>query len=67
MPVLSEHITVVAPKVSIASKFLIRQFFFEIRLAIKVSATVIVASRPSGTLATKIDIKKITESSQKYP
>lgn len=46
MPVLSEQITVVAPKVSTASKFLTRQFFFEIRFAIKVNATVIVATRP---------------------
>ena len=36
----------------------------DIRFATKVNATVIVASRPSGTLATKIEIKKITESSQ---
>lgn len=56
MPVLSEQIQVVDPKVSTDSKFLTRIFFLAILFAVNASETVTVTRRPSGTLATIIPI-----------
>lgn len=56
MPVLSEQIHVVEPKVSTDSKFLTRIFFLAILFAVKASDTVTVTRSPSGTFATIIPI-----------
>jgi len=67
VPVLSEQITVTAPKVSIISKLLTRTLFFNILLAVNVSATVNSGKSPSGTLDTTIPIKNTTDSIMVYP
>lgn len=59
VPVLSEQIQLVLPSVSTDSKFLTSTFFLDSLLAATDKVIVIVASKPSGTLATMIPIPKI--------
>ena len=67
VPVLSEQIIPTDPSDSTASKFLTRQFFFAIRLAVNAKQTVKHAIRPSGTFAITTPIKKTNESTILYP
>jgi hypothetical protein len=58
VPVLSEQMHEVDPKVSTDSRFLTNTYFPAILWAVKASDTVTVARSPSGTLATMIPIMK---------
>lgn len=60
VPVLSEHIQVVEPKVSTACSFLARTFFFERRFAVRVRAIVTYNKRPFGTFATVMPIASVS-------
>jgi hypothetical protein len=59
VPVLSEHMQLVEPKVSTASKFLHNTFFNDNFFAVRVNATVTYARSPLGTFATVIPIAKM--------
>mmetsp|Transcript_10209 Transcript_10209/g.20412 ORF Transcript_10209/g.20412 Transcript_10209/m.20412 type:complete len:201 (+) Transcript_10209:494-1096(+) len=67
VPVLSVQITVVLPRVSTLSKFLMRAFFFDIRLLAIVSDSVTVGNNPSGTFATMIPMAKTNELIAPFP
>jgi len=58
VPVLSEQMQLVAPRVSTASKNLTKTFFSESLLAVKVNPMVISTMRPSGTLAVMTPMAK---------
>jgi len=59
VPVLSEQMQEVEPRVSTASRFLTKTCFSDSFLAVIAKEIVIQPSNPSGTLATKIPIPKI--------
>lgn len=59
VPVLSEQMQEVEPKVSTAYKFLTSTCFSDSLLAVIAREMVMQASRPSGTLATRIPIPKM--------
>ena len=67
VPVLSEQMQDVDPRVSTDSKFLTSTFLDAILFAVRARLTVTVARRPSGTLATMIPIAKITLTIGSYP
>jgi len=58
VPVLSEQMQEVEPKVSTDSRFFTSTLFSAILVAVMVRPTVTVAKRPSGTFATMIPIIK---------
>ena len=60
VPVLSLHITVAAPRVSISSVRLIKTLCSASRCAVSVSTAATVVGRPSGTLATSTRMKALT-------
>lgn len=59
VPVLSEQIQVVHPKVSTACKFLANTFFLANLFAVRVREMVTYNKRPFGTFATVIPIAKV--------
>lgn len=67
VPVLSEQMQVVEPRVSTASRFFTSTDFFAMRFAVNERLTVTVARRPSGTLATIIPMAKIKFLTTPYP
>lgn len=58
MPVLSEQMQEVDPRVSTASRFLTRTFFVWRAFAVIARETVMQPNNPSGTFATRIPIPK---------
>lgn len=67
VPVLSEQMQLVDPRVSTASKFLHRTFFSANLLAVKVKPTVTSTINPSGTLAVMIPMAKMKLRTAGYP
>lgn len=67
VPVLSEQIQLVDPKVYTASRFLHRTFLSASLLAVSVRPTVTYTIRPSGTFAVMIPIAKMKLSTAGYP
>merc|ERR1719271_1715867 len=67
VPVLSEQIQEVEPKVSTPSRFLTMTFFVYILLAVNVKQTVTVANKPSGTFATIIPIMNTSDVTASWP
>ena len=67
VPVLSEQMHEVDPKVSMDSRFLTRTFFFAILFAVKANYIVTAATTPSGTFATSTPIAIIKLDRASYP
>lgn len=67
VPVLSEQMHEVDPKVSIDSRFLTRTFFLAILFAVKANYIVTAATTPSGTFATNTPIAIIKLDKASYP
>mmetsp|Transcript_41175 Transcript_41175/g.93064 ORF Transcript_41175/g.93064 Transcript_41175/m.93064 type:complete len:267 (-) Transcript_41175:381-1181(-) len=67
VPVLSEQMHEVDPSVSTPSRFFTSTIFECMRRAVSVRHTVTVASRPSGTLATMMEIRKTRFSISSVP
>jgi len=60
VPVLSEHMQEVDPRVSTDSRFFTKTIFFAMRLAVRARASDTIAGSPSGTFAISIPMAKIT-------
>ena len=67
VPVLSEQMQLVDPRVSTASRFLQRTFLSDSLFAVKVNPTVTSTMRPSGTLAVIRPMAKIKLRIAGYP